>query len=205
MIGDEESFTTKLDTFSNLLPEVDSYIQQQAQKRAYMTSDLLDEEDWVAIGKLQTWMAVVSWDPERSPDLVRWAKLRIWTNMDVELKNYFNSKRGVGDSTQSLVYLSEETSKGTSLIEELESPSDPLSQLILDDLYANLRKRLLKEKNRIAAAVLRLCLYPDDELLALCSRFKEIKDRGLAARLGVTPFRIASAKTVIRRLLKEEI
>jgi len=210
----EGEFFEKQTLFNTILPKLEGYIQRQSRMRASKLPDEgLGVEDFESVGRIQVWAAVVSWDPAKGP-LMKWAKRCIWTNMNVVISGQFQSKRvpretstGEFQRTVSLSLLSEGFD---SLLDE--SVVDPLDDLLEEELYFLVREKLLSCDERIAAAVLRLALFPDDELLSLCNLCEgkgskksfKISNRLLAARLGVSASRVAEAKHVLRETILDQ-
>jgi hypothetical protein len=116
------------------------------------------------------------------------------------------------DVTLQTASLFDEVEEDVSLFETVEAPSeDPIGAMIADELFTKAHKELKVRGKRIAAAVLRLMVYPDLELVQLCeseTRRKgrkqvHITNRCLALRLSATVSNIADAKALIRTTFKE--
>jgi len=210
----------KLHIFNELSRKLESFIDAQAAKRARkLPSSYLSKEDLKAVGYVQTWVAVVTWDPCRGASLESWAKRKIWTNMNVVMGGVYQLKRvprvAVDEDTTVTARnasLFTENGDGILLYEALEDPtcSDPAGVLVADELYTKTRQQLLVNRKRVAAAVLRLLMFPDEELLQLCEarvrnskRRVRITNRSLARRLGVTTCKVTAARAVIRDVFKE--
>jgi len=217
----ETEYAEKLEIFEELLPRLAPYIKAQAaQRAAKLPNSVLGEEDLISIGNIQTWVAVITWEPEKGASLENWARRRIWTNMNVVMGNLYQLKRvprgpsadGTTEVTLRPTSLFAENKVGNVMGEYIEdrSQQDPIGELVADEMYTRTRQKLLSQNNRVAAAVLRLMEYPDRELLQLCeenarrSRRKiRLTNKSLAQRLGVTTSRIADAKADIRVMFKE--
>jgi len=209
----------KMRIFEDLLEKLDPFIESEAAKRAaVLPNNYLDIDDLRAVGRIQTWVAAVTWDPQRGASLENWARRRIWTNMNVVMGGLYQLKRVprvvVGNSEVTIrpVSLFTENGDGAFLFETLEDKTypDPIGVLIADELYKKTREKLLELKDRVAAAVLRLLVFPDGELLRLCEEYTQrkrkkirITNRSLARRLGVTTCRVAEARAAVREVFKE--
>jgi len=196
-----EELQEKTDLFETLLPKLMKYIQKQASSRASKGLDaILDEDDYVSLGLAQLWAAVLDYDVQKG-DLEGWAKRRIWTNMSVLLSNSFHQKRvprvKVGDE----IILSPAVSIEAAGLLDIKAVEEPecICDLMQQEIYGFLVTRLKSFRDRVALAVLRLCLEPDDELLGLCKSRKDVKltNKSIAARLGVAVSRVAKAKKLI--------
>jgi hypothetical protein len=209
----------KVLVFEKLLKKLSPYIEAEAARRASrLPSSYIDKEDLVAVGNIQVWVAVITWDPRRGASLEEWAKRRVWTNMNVVMGGIYQLKRVPRtiidnvETTSRPVSLFTENGDGALLYESLEDStySDPASFLMENELYELVRKKLLNSDDRVAIAVLRLMVFPDEELLQLCERAVckgrgrvRITSKSLAERLGVSTCRIATAKATIRTICKE--
>lgn len=214
----EEEHTDKLTLFSSLLPKLEKYIHQQAYMRSCnLPGEFLGIEDFEAIGRIQLWAAVVSWDPVKG-SLESWSKRCIWTNMNVVISSQYQAKRiphsvDTVAELQRPISLFSEGPEGLQLFESLPDTSvvDPMEGLLEDELYRLVQEKLLSCGERIAAAILRLSLFPDEELLLLCDLGKNkdskrrirITNRALSARLSVSTSRISLAKSVLRKMILE--
>ena len=214
----DEEHTEKLKLFDDLLPKLEAYITSQAHKKSYsLPSEFLEMEDFKEIGRIQTWAAVISWDPEKG-SLEGWAKRRIWTNMNVVVTRQYQSKRiphGLDDTgnKQRPISLSSLDIRGIELVESIsdDSATDPLEYLLEEELYQVVKEKLLVMGERIAAAILRFTLFPDRELMLLCSADKnndskrkiKVTNRALATRMGISVTRISVAKSVLYNSIKE--
>lgn len=209
----------KFRVFERLLAKLEPFIQAQAAQRACkLPSSYIDEDDLKAVGNIQTWIATITWDPERGASLENWARRRIWSNMNVLMGNIYQQKRvprkatetGSGVTSRPISIFTEDEN-GLPLYETLEDHtfSDPIGLLIADELYGKTREKLLSQDNRLAAAVLRLSVFPDSELLRLCERNSRggrkvrITNRSIAERLGTTTSQVAGARASIRAILRE--
>lgn len=214
-----EERVEKIHIFEELLEKLGPFIESEAAKRAVaLPNNSLDIDDLRAIGHIQAWIATVTWDPKRGASLVNWARQCIWTNMSVVMGGLYQLKRVPRASvdgeevTVRPVSLFTENGEGALLYEALEDRSypDPIGVLIADELYKEARKKLLTLRDRVAAAVLRLLVFPDGELLRLCEEYTQrkrkkirITNRSLAKRLSVTTCRVAEARATIRKVFKE--
>jgi len=216
----DEEYKEKLNTFQTLLPKMDYYIHSQAYSRGIKLPDnLLETEDFVNIGRVQTWAAVLSWEPSKGT-LENWCKRRIWTNMNVVISARYQRKRlsytedvdGIKEIVHS-VSLFSDTPDGSLLLDTLEdmNAEDPIDTLLEEELYSLVKNRLLFMGDRVAAAVFRLSLGPDNELFRLCEEYavkghrRKVKviNKALATRLGVSASRISTAKSVIKAVIGE--
>lgn len=215
----QDEYEEKLHIFDELLEKLSPFIEVEAAKRARkLPSDYYSIDDLRAVGQAQTWVATVTWDPRRGASLESWAKRRIWTNMNVVMGRIYQHKRVPrvlkGDDTTVTsrnTSLFTENGDGVLLQESLEdfTYSDPLGVAIADDLYARTRQQLLVIKDRVAAAVLRLLVFPDEELLRLCEEAthgskKKVRltNKNLARRLGVSTCRVSTARAAVRTVFK---
>lgn len=215
----QDEYKEKLCIFDELSKKLAPFIETEATKRAYkLPSDYYSIDDLRAVGQVQTWVAVVTWDPDRGASLESWAKRRIWTNMNVVMGRIYQRKRvprvvvnGTTTVTSRNISLSTVNGDGVRLQESLKDSAypDPLGVILADELYTQTRERLLVKKDRVAAAVLRLLVFPDEELLQLCeeavqSSKKKIRltNKNLARRLGVSTCRVSTARATVRTVFK---
>lgn len=212
-------YEEKLLIFEELVKKMEPFIEAEAAKRASkLPNDYYSKDDLKSVGYIQTWVATVTWDAHRGASLESWAKRRIWTNLNVVMGRIYQHKRvprifiedGVSVTTRN-TSLFTENGEGAFLYESLEDTTyaDPLGVMIADELYTKTRQKLLSSKNRVAAAVLRLLMFPDEELLRLCAEVtrgnkKKVRltNKNLAKRLGVSTCRVSAARAVIRTVFK---
>ena len=202
----------KLELFSSILPKLEGYIQQQASLRSEkLPGEYLDVKDFEAIGRIQVWAAVISWDPSKGP-LEQWAKRRIWSNMNIVISRQYVAKRIPHDidSITRPVSLYAQDVCGVSLSDVLpdESLVDPMDDLLEEELYQLTKEKLLLHGNRVAAAILRLSLFPDKELVVLSGSENILKgvritNKSLSMRLGVPEARVSKAKTLLKKTILE--
>lgn len=212
--------TEKLRIYDELVAKLEPFIEIEAAKRACkLPSDYFGKDDLKAVGYIQTWVATVTWDSRRGASLENWAKRKIWTNMNVVMGGVYQLKRvpritveGNNSITVRPISLFTENGDGILLYEALEDKAypDPSGVLIADELYTKTRERLLYQRKRVAAATLRLLMFPDEELLRLCEegtrnskRKVRVTNKNLARRLGVSTCRVATARAAIRAVFKE--
>lgn len=215
----QSEYEEKLCIYEELSKKLEPFIESEAAKRANkLPSDYYSKDDLKSVGYVQTWVAVVTWNSDRGASLESWAKRRIWTNMNVVMGRIYQYKRVprvfIDDHTTVTTRnasLFIENGDGAPLYESLEDPtySDPLGVVIADELYTKTRQKLLFKRNRVAAAVLRLLMFPDEELLQLCEETtrnnkKKVRltNKSLARRLGVSTCRVSTARAAIRAVFK---
>jgi len=205
-----QEYRERLYVFDQLMPELVPYIRfQAAMKAAKLPVSYVGEDDLVEMGHIEAWVAVLRWDGERS--LVDWAKRLIWTRINGMFGRWYRKKR-----TARRVVQGQEVTSRPLPIEDVEGELageslDPAETLVAEEEYARAKARLLRRGERIEAAVLRLLVYPDDELLGLCEQDAMSKGRKsirvtsscIAMRLGVPTSRVTNAKVKIRDIFKE--
>lgn len=205
-----QEYEARLQEFERLLPSMRSYIRREAaRKAASIPVSYVTEDDLIGIGNIQTWVAVLRWD--RTSSLVHWARRLVWTHMDVIVKRLYDRKRTARTEVQG----SEVTVSPVpldSMNNQLAVDSvDPIESLIVEDVYNKALERLLHNDLRVAAAVLRLLVNPDDELRRICvidaARKKKRKVRMttycIALRLGLPVYRVVRAKKAVREVVEE--
>ena len=205
-----QEYQERLRMFDQVIPELAPYIRYQAAMKATkLPVFYIGQDDLNQMGNIETWVAVLRWDGSSS--LVDWAKRLIWTRMNGMFSRLYRKKR----TARALVQGREVTVQTLSLEDvggALRSESlDPTETLVADEEYARVRERLLHQNKRVAASVLRLLIYPDDELLVLCERDTMRKGRKqvrltsccIAMRLGVSTSKVTNAKVAIRDVFKE--
>lgn len=204
-----EEYQSRLQIYNELIPQMASYIQSQAfSKASKLPVSYVGVDDLVGIGNIETWVAVLRWNGD-SP-LIEWAKRLIWTRMNLTFGHLYRKKRTARIISQG----QEITSPTLSLQDIAYDPSvnpDPVGVLIAEEMYDNVRERLLRQSERVAAGVLRLLVNPDRELLRLCEFDAILKRRRrvrvtnycMAERLGVSVPRVVNAKILVRQVFKE--
>lgn len=202
-------YQSRLQMYSELMPQMTSYIQSQAYSKASkLPVSYVGSDDLVGIGNIEAWVAVLRWDG-RSP-LIEWAKRLIWTRMNLTFGYLYRKKR----TARVVSHGQEITSPTLSLQDIVYDPSvnpDPVGVLIAEEVYDKVRERLLRQSDRVAAGVLRLLVHPDRELLRLCELDAILKkrqrvrvtNRCIAERLGVSIPRAVNAKILVRQVFKE--
>lgn len=200
----------RLRVFDQIISELAPYIRYQAAtKAAKLPVFYIGQDDLSQMGSIETWVAVLRWDGSSS--LIDWAKRLIWTRMNGMFSRLYRKKR-----TARAVVQGREVTVQTLSLEDvggaLRSASlDPTETLVAEEEYAKVREWLLHQNKRVAAGVLRLLVYPDDELLVLCERDTMQKGRRqirltsccIAMRLGVSTSKVTNAKVVIRNVFRE--
>ena len=202
-------YRKRLELFDELIPKMLAYIRAQASACALKSPTVsVGEEDFVSIGYIETWVAVLRWDG--SSPLVDWAKRLVWTRMNLILRRLYRQKRTVhvisGGSSVTFSTLSLSDIDVESLYDVR-----PDSFIESSEMYSDLCGLLLRRDQRLEVAILRLLVFPDAELLTLCEANAQerkrinlrITNRCIAERLGVSTPRVANARVVIRRALEE--
>lgn len=206
---DVEEFQSRLQIYDELIPQMKSYIQSQAYRKASkLPVSYVGVDDLVGIGNIEAWVAVLRWDG--SSPLIEWTKRLIWTRMNLTFRHLYRKKRTARVVSQG----QEITSPTLSLQDIMYDPPvdpDPVGVLIAEEVYDNVRERLLHQSERVAAGVLRLLVHPDRELLRLCELNAILKKRRrvrvtnhcIAERLGISIPRAVNAKILVRQVFKE--
>jgi len=204
-----EEYQSRLQIYDELIPQMASYIQSQAfRKASKLPVSYVGVDDLVGIGNIEAWVAVLRWNG--SSPLIEWAKRLIWTRMNLTFGHLYRKKRTARVISQG----QEITSPTLSLQDIAYDPSvnpDPVGVLIAEEMYDNVRERLLRQSDRVAAGVLRLLVNPDRELLRLCEFDAILKRRRrvrvtnycMAERLGISIPRVVNAKILVRQVFKE--
>lgn len=204
-----EEYRERLQMYQELIPEVTPYIKSQAYRKVTkLPVSYVGLDDLIGIGYIEAWVAVLRWNGDAP--LIAWTKRVIWTRMNLTFGHLYRKKR----TARVMLDGQETTSPPLSLEDIGYEPavnSDPVGILIAEEVYSNVRERLLDQGKRVAAGVLRLLVYPDGELLKLCQRDAIRKNRhrirlanySIAERLGVSTPRVANAKVLVRRMFKE--
>lgn len=204
-----EEYQSRLQIYDELIPQMASYIQSQAfRKASKLPVSYLGVDDLVGIGNIEVWVAVLRWNGD-SP-LIEWAKRLIWTRMNLTFGHLYRKKR----TARVISHGQEVTSPTLSLQDIAYDPSvnpDPVGVLIAEEMYDNVLERLLRQSDRVAAGVLRLLVNPDRELLRLCEfdailkkrRSVRVTNHCMAERLGISVPRVVNAKILVRQVFKE--
>jgi hypothetical protein len=209
----EEEYREKEILFNELSPKLVNYIKDQANRRNGKSPDsILDTDDYISLGLVQAWAAVIDFDPSKNVSLESWAKRRIWTNMTTMLSNTFHTKRiPQTEEEGKLVYrplisIHIETPDGLLLEDHIEEDSiNQLDILLQEEVYKTVRTRLEFIGDRVSLAVLRLSLDPDIELINLCGDWQKVTrvtNKALSERLGITDTKIAGSKKRIAIFIK---
>ena len=204
-----EEFQARLQVYDELMPQMKSYIRSQAYRKASkLPVSYVGVDDLVGIGNIEAWVAVLRWDG--SSPLIEWTKRLIWTRMNLTFRHLYRKKR-----TARVVLQGQEITSPTLSLQDIiyEPPvdPDPVGVLIAEEVYNNVRERLLSQSNRVAAGFLRLLVHPDRELLRLCELNAIVKKRQrvrvtnhcIAERLGISIPRAVNAKMLVRQVFKE--
>lgn len=206
---DTEEFQSRLQIYDELIPQVKSYIQSQAYRKASkLPVSYVGADDLVGIGNIEAWVAVLRWDG--SSPLIEWTKRLIWTRMNLTFRHLYRKKR----ASRVISHGQEITSPTLSLQDIIYDPPvdpDPVGVLIAEEVYDNVRERLLRQSDRVAAGVLRLLVHPDRELLRLCElnailkkrRRVRVTNQCIAERLGISIPRAVNAKILVQQVFKE--
>ena len=89
-----KEYSEKIAAFEELLPELTSYINAEANKKSMkLPTTHVDRDDLIRLGETQVWIATLRHDPERGSSLKNYARRLIWTNMAVALDDLYQQKR----------------------------------------------------------------------------------------------------------------
>ena len=205
-----QEYAERLQEFEELMPNMRLYIRREAARKAKsIPVSYVTEDDLVGIGNIQTWIAVLRWDRESS--LARWARRLIWTHMDVIVQRLYDRKRTARTEVQGSEVTVSPVSLDSMDNQFAADSTDPIESLIAEDVYNRAREHLLRKDMRVAVGVLRVLVFPDDELRRICvvdavrkgKRQVRMTAYCIALRLGLPVYRIVRAKKVVREVVKE--